>query len=207
MNCLQELKSHYGPAEGYAIYRLIMEESFGLSYTDILLGKDSQISEENKARLKEITARLLENEPVQYVIGHTYFHGHRFCVRQGVLIPLPETELLVDKVLELAKSENAMPRILDIGTGSGCIAVSLALAGCDVTALDISEDALDVAKENATALGAEVAFVHENILKSKKSTTKPLNILSIKFPSVPPSIKANPIEAKGNFFKLKSFNK
>jgi release factor glutamine methyltransferase len=164
MNCLQELKSHYGPAEGYAIYRLIMEESFGLSYTDILLGKDSQISEENKARLKEITARLLENEPVQYVIGHTYFHGHKFCVRQGVLIPRPETELLVDKVLELAKSENAMPRILDIGTGSGCIAVSLALAGCDVTALDISEDALDVAKENATALGAEVAFVHENIL-------------------------------------------
>lgn len=171
MNCLQELKTHYGPAEGYALYRLVMEECFSLSHTDILLGKDSQISEDNKLRLEEITSRLLENEPVQYVIGHTHFHGHRFNVRRGVLIPRPETELLVDKVLELAQegSMGSQPRVLDIGTGSGCIAISLALAGCKATAMDISEDALEIASENAGNLNAEVAFTHENILHPSAS--------------------------------------
>ncbi|MBQ2012284.1 MAG: peptide chain release factor N(5)-glutamine methyltransferase, partial [Bacteroidaceae bacterium] len=158
---------HYGASEGYALYRLVMEECFGLIHADILLGKDSQISEENKVRLEEITARLLENEPVQYILGFAHFHGHRFRVRSGVLIPRPETELLVDKVLELARSaeEGCTPKVLDVGTGSGCIAVSLALAGCKVTAMDISEEALSVASENASMLNAEVIFMHENILQ------------------------------------------
>lgn len=166
MNCLKELKSHYGASEGYALYRLVMEECFGLTHTDILLGKDNQISEENKVRLEEITIRLLENEPVQYILGYTHFYGHRFNVRSGVLIPRPETELLVDKVLELVRCAggDGPSRVLDVGTGSGCIAISLALAGCKVTAMDISEDALGVALENASMLHAEVDFIHENIL-------------------------------------------
>ena len=73
MNCLKELKQHYGASEGYALYRLVMEECFGLTHADILLGKDSQISEENKVRLEEITTRLLENEPVQYILGYAHF--------------------------------------------------------------------------------------------------------------------------------------
>ena len=168
MNCLQELKQHYGTAEGYALYRLVMEECFDLSHTDVLLGKDNQISEDDKARLYEITERLLKNEPVQYVIGHTRFCGHRFSVRPGVLIPRPETELLVEKALELGRgiAGDAQPRVLDIGTGSGCIAISLALASFQTTAMDISEDALAVATDNASQLGAEVVFVHENILHS-----------------------------------------
>ena len=80
-----------------------MEECFHLSHTDILLGKDSLISEEKQALLREITERLLKNEPVQYILGYTHFHGHRFNVRNGVLIPRPETELLVDKALELGR--------------------------------------------------------------------------------------------------------
>ena len=167
MNCLKELKQHYGTAEGYALYRLVMEECFGLTHTDILLGKDNQISEENQARLLEITGRLLKNEPVQYVLGYADFCGHRFAVRPGVLIPRPETELLVQKALELGYGMEGVtePEALDIGTGSGCIAVSMALAGCRVTAMDISEEALGIAMQNATALNAEVAFVHENILQ------------------------------------------
>lgn len=171
MNCLKELKQHYGTAEGYALYRLVMEECFGLTHTDILLGKDNQISEENQARLLEITGRLLKNEPVQYVLGYADFCGHRFAVRPGVLIPRPETELLVQKALELGYGMEGVtePEALDIGTGSGCIAVSMALAGCRVTAMDISEEALGIAMQNATALNAEVAFVHENILQPSRT--------------------------------------
>lgn len=170
MNCLKELKQHYGTAEGYALYRLVMEECFGLTHTDILLGKDNQISEENQARLLEITGRLLKNEPVQYVLGYADFCGHRFAVRPGVLIPRPETELLVQKALELGYGMEGVtePEALDIGTGSGCIAVSMALAGCRVTAMDISEEALGIAMQNATALNAEVVFVHENILQPSR---------------------------------------
>lgn len=172
MNCLQELKLHYGPTEGYALYRMVMEECFNLSHTDILLGKDSHISEEKQTRLKEITRRLLKNEPIQYILGYAWFCGHRFNVRNGVLIPRPETELLVDKVLEIAKMhiEDTRTKILDIGTGSGCIAVSLALAGHKVTAMDISEDALNIAQENASILNADVNFVHENILHPSASS-------------------------------------
>ena len=171
MNCLKELKQHYGTAEGYALYRLVMEECFGLTHTDILLGKDNQISEENQARLLEITGRLLKNEPVQYVLGYADFCGHRFAVRPGVLIPRPETELLVQKALELVHGMDGVtePEALDIGTGSGCIAVSMALAGCRVTAMDISEEALGIAMQNATTLNAEVAFVHENILQPSRT--------------------------------------
>lgn len=171
MNCLKELKQHYGTVEGYALYRLVMEECFGLTHTDILLGKDNQISEENQARLLEITGRLLKNEPVQYVLGYADFCGHRFAVRPGVLIPRPETELLVQKALELGHGMDGVtePEALDIGTGSGCIAVSMALAGCRVTAMDISEEALGIAMQNATALNAEVAFVHENILQPSRT--------------------------------------
>ena len=171
MNCLKELKQHYGTAEGYALYRLVMEECFGLTHTDILLGKDNQISEENQARLLEITGRLLKNEPVQYVLGYADFCGHRFAVRPGVLIPRPETELLVQKALELGYGMDGVtePEALDIGTGSGCIAVSMALAGCRVTAMDISEEALGIAMQNATTLNAEVVFVHENILQPSRT--------------------------------------
>ena len=171
MNCLKELKQHYGTAEGYALYRLVMEECFGLTHTDILLGKDNQISEENQARLLEITGRLLKNEPVQYVLGYADFCGHRFAVRPGVLIPRPETELLVQKALELVHGMDGVtePEALDIGTGSGCIAVSMALAGCRVTAMEISEEALGIAMQNATALNAEVAFVYENILQPSRT--------------------------------------
>ncbi|MDE5561660.1 MAG: peptide chain release factor N(5)-glutamine methyltransferase [Bacteroidaceae bacterium] len=167
MNCLQELRRHYGFDEGYALYRMVMEECFGLTHTDILLGKDSQISEENKERLSEITDRLLENEPIQYVLGYATFCGRRFAVRPGVLIPRPETEELVGAALELCatmQADGRAARVLDIGTGSGCIAVSMALAGCEATAMDISEDALAIASGNAARLNAKVSFVRENIL-------------------------------------------
>jgi release factor glutamine methyltransferase len=172
MNCLQELKRHYGASEGYALYRMIMEECFGLSHVDILLGKDNLISEENQARLSEITERLLKNEPIQYVLGYAKFCGHKFVVKPGVLIPRPETEELVDLVSSITSCFQGAPKVLDIGTGSGCIAVSLALRGCKVSAFDVSEQALGIAKENADMFNVDIDFVHENILHPSPSCEK-----------------------------------
>lgn len=172
MNHLLELKKHYGPVEGRALYRMVMEECFGLTHTDILLGKDSEISEEQQHRLNEITARLLKNEPIQYILGQAKFYGRLFEVRPGVLIPRPETEVLIDAALFVCTSlfsANPSPQVLDIGTGSGCIAVTLALSGCQVTAMDISDTALDVASENARRLGCDIEFVQDNILLPAKS--------------------------------------
>ncbi len=172
MNHLQELKSHYGSSEGRALYRMVMEECFGLTHTDILLGKDNEISEEQRHRLDEITARLLENEPIQYILGQATFCGRTFEVCPGVLIPRPETEVLVNTVFGVCTSmleADNTPCVLDIGTGSGCIAVSLALMGCQVTAMDISSTALEVARRNADRLGAEVTFLQEDILQPAHS--------------------------------------
>lgn len=175
MNHLQELKEHYGPAEGRALYRMVMEECFGLTQTDILLGKDNEISEEQQHRLDEITGRLLKNEPIQYILRRAVFCGHTFEVRPGVLIPRPETEVLVSTATGICSSmptEHSVPRILDIGTGSGCIAVSLALRGYQVSAMDISGEALAVAEANAARLGATVEFFLDDIIRPVHSGPK-----------------------------------
>ena len=170
MNCLQELKQHYGQHEGYALYRLIMEECFELSHTDILLGKDSQISEEKQEQLKEILERLKKFEPIQYILGFADFCGHRFSVAPGVLIPRPETEELVKTVISLAGDRvPAQTQILDIGTGSGCIAIALKQRAplWQVTGVDISEEALAVAQENALRNHVEVSWQQADILSDE----------------------------------------
>lgn len=160
MNPVQILQQIYPAGEARAIYRMVMELRFGLSRTDILLGKDKDLSAENLTELQNIMQRLAAGEPVQYVLGMAEFCGHTFHVRPGVLIPRPETAELV----QAACSEPKGSSVLDIGTGSGCIAVSLALAGYKVTAFDISEQALSIAQANAESLNTDVEFIHENIL-------------------------------------------
>lgn len=161
MNYVQQLQSLYDPREARAIYMMVMEEAFRLSPTDVLLDKDKELSADDKAKLQNIMARLLNGEPVQYALGHAHFCQHDFHVEPGVLIPRPETELLVQTII----GEHHSPtNLLDIGTGSGCIAISLALAGHQVTAFDISDDALRIASGNAASLHADVRFRHEDIL-------------------------------------------
>lgn len=161
MNHLQRLSSLYGSREGRAIYMLVMEQRFGLSATQVLLGKDRELSSDNLHELDLITERLLQGEPVQYILGKSEFHGHMFHIESGVLIPRPETSELVDHVIEDAHPAS---RILDIGTGSGCIGITLALYGHKVTAMDISSKAVSIAQDNAAKLKADVRFIQEDIL-------------------------------------------
>lgn len=181
----------YNEREAQAIVRTVLDALFGMSLTDICLGKVTQLSADDTTRLEKIMQRLEKSEPVQYVLGSEWFAGRLFDVAPGVLIPRPETEDLVkwtcDEAKEKEKEDNSKeergkeekevpkkgeeaphPSILDIGTGSGCIAITVALAlpQARVTAWDISTDALAIAAGNAHRLGASVRFEHQNALSA-----------------------------------------
>lgn len=147
--------------------RMLLEDLFSLSFADILCGATEYLSDADSLRLQQSVARLLDAEPLQYVTGTAFFCGHPFHVAPGVLIPRPETEWIVDTAVNLVTS--SAPRILDIGTGSGCIATSISLAladrHCHTEAWDISEDALRIAADNAERLGAEVKFRRHDALR------------------------------------------
>lgn len=163
----QRLTPLYGPQEAKAMTRMLLEDLFSLSFADILCGATEHLSDADTLRLQQSVARLLDSEPLQYVTGTAFFCGHPFHVAPGVLIPRPETEWIVDTAVNLATA--SAPRILDIGTGSGCIATSISLAladrHCHTEAWDISEDALRIAADNAARLGAEVKFRRRDALR------------------------------------------
>lgn len=163
----QRLTPMYGPQEAKAMTRMLLEDLFSLSFADILCGATEHLSDADTLRLQQSVARLLDTEPLQYVTGKAFFCGHPFHVAPGVLIPRPETEWIVDTAVNLVTS--SAPRILDIGTGSGCIATSISLAlvdkHCYTEAWDISEDALRIAADNAERLGADVKFRRRDALR------------------------------------------
>lgn len=162
------LEPLYGNGEARAITDYVLDVCFGLSKADILCGAVEEMTAEKTAELNKIFGRLMEGEPVQYVLGRAEFCGRWFSVRPGVLIPRPETEELCAWITADSKA-SASPKVLDIGTGSGCIAITLQLdmPESKVTAWDISADALDVARENAQQLGANVNFVKLDALNAK----------------------------------------
>lgn len=163
----QRLTPLYGPQEAKAMTRMLLEDLFSLSFADILCGATEHLSDADTLRLQQSVARLLDAEPLQYVTGTAFFCGHPFHVAPGVLIPRPETEWMVDTAVGIATA--SAPRILDIGTGSGCIATSISLAladrHCHTEAWDISEDALRIAADNAARLGADVEFRRRDALR------------------------------------------
>jgi release factor glutamine methyltransferase len=159
-NCLELLQDCYEPRELKNVIYLFLEDKYGISRTDIILKKEFTI---DAVDYRNGIHRLKAMEPVQYVTGKAHFFNRTFLVTPDVLIPRPETEELVQWILE--ENEIPAPEIWDIGTGSGCIAISLAagLPNSNVTATDISEQSLAVAKENSQLAGIDINFIQEDI--------------------------------------------
>lgn len=161
------LREHYPDSEALALAKMLLVEAFGFSTLELYGGKDKEISGKRLDVLNEMIARLKKNEPIQYVIGAEVFCGWTFEVNENVLIPRPETQELV-RWIEADWKSDAPCRILDVGTGSGCIAISLSklLEGAEVEAWDISEGALRVARRNADRNEAQVLFRQVDVLKA-----------------------------------------
>ncbi|MCL6460482.1 MAG: peptide chain release factor N(5)-glutamine methyltransferase [Flavobacterium micromati] len=167
---IQELIAIFGEDEAESFFYLILEEKQQLKRIDLALQPDLTFSEEEILMWKSILEQLKLEIPVQYLLGKTSFFGLDFEVNPSVLIPRPETEELVDWIIKNSKSqvESAKIKILDIGTGSGCIAISLAknIKNAQVFAIDISDKALATAQKNAEINNVEVNFLNQNILET-----------------------------------------
>lgn len=167
------LATTYGDAdEARDVALLLLERGFGLTLTDVALGRIAELSNEEAERLKTMTEQLEHNEPIQYVLGEAEFCGRTFMVNPSVLIPRPETEELCQLIIHdwdkpfCGLQPPAPLRLLDVGTGSGCIAITLRLGlPCsEVTAWDVSADALITAHENARRLHANVSWQLQDAL-------------------------------------------
>jgi release factor glutamine methyltransferase len=163
----EQLWDYYTDSEVKLFYYLMMESVCHLDKQSVLLGKDTQISPNEKRIVEKMIADLRKFRPIQYIIGETEFYGLKFKVNEHVLIPRPETEELVERILKECRVQGTGCRALDIGTGSGCIAVTLAkyFPAATVYATDISEKALEVASENALNNQVNVQFIRHDIFE------------------------------------------
>lgn len=167
---IQALTPIYDAGEAESFFYLVLEEKHQLKRIDLALQPDLVFSEEEIMVWNAILLQLKKEIPIQYLLGKTSFYGLDFEVNENVLIPRPETEELVDWILESQKSKVESPilKILDIGTGSGCIAISLAknIPNALVYAIDVSEKALATAQKNAKRNEVNVTFINQNILET-----------------------------------------
>ena len=153
-------------AEARAITLWVLEDVLHVKGPKLSMERFMVLTTHQEAVLDDYLKRLLKYEPVQYILGYAEFYGLKFKVSPAVLIPRPETEELVELVISAIS--NPKSKILDIGTGSGCIPIALKknIPDADVTSIDISEDALHIAKENATTNDVEVSFINKDILRN-----------------------------------------
>ena len=178
-----ELIVLYDPREADQVAALVIENLFGITPINQLMGKEINLTRQIQKKLAQIIHRLLKHEPIQYVLGHTEFFGRLFKTDSSVLIPRPETEELVHWILQ--GDLNDTSRVLDIGTGSGCIAITLALeAKCKSIGIDNDPSALLVSKENAREHGVEIEWLELDILE-KTPVIDPVDLIVSNPPYVP----------------------
>ncbi|WP_295117988.1 peptide chain release factor N(5)-glutamine methyltransferase [uncultured Chitinophaga sp.] len=169
----QSIQPLYDEREAVNIAHMLMEHITGLGKMDRIIYKEKKLDEEQFSALQSAIEALLRNRPVQYIIGKSWFYGMELVVNEHVLIPRPETEELVEWIL--SDNNNPHARILDIGTGSGCIPIALSqnLPKATVWAIDISEDALAVAQNNATRQKTPVQFAVMSALDATATAELP----------------------------------
>jgi release factor glutamine methyltransferase len=165
---LRKLREIYPEMESINLVNWLFQSVAGIQKRDFNLDPGRLIEAKTKEELIEKLGELMAHKPIQYITGTAYFHDLELIVNPSVLIPRPETEELV-KWLADDNKEKSRPKVLDIGTGSGCIILALGklLKDPDLTAVDISEDALQIAKKNAAKYGIQVGFINTNILDEK----------------------------------------
>ncbi|NCT95614.1 MAG: peptide chain release factor N(5)-glutamine methyltransferase [Chitinophagaceae bacterium] len=193
-----ELGRLYDEREARTITQMVMEYLTGLSRTDQLVRKMEVLTASQEASFTKMRTQLLASMPVQYVLGEAWFAGMRFLVNEFTLIPRPETEELVQWMVDTVRENAIQPgRLLDIGTGSGCIPITLAkqLPGWEISAIDISAGAIETAKENARILDARVAFSSMDILDTASQLQLPSYSIIV---SNPPYV---PLEEKNSMAK------
>ncbi len=166
---LKNLETIYSPNEAANITKLFFESELNISRVDMIKRPDALLSEESGSKLESSLALLMNHTPIQYVIGNTWFHSLNLKVTPDVLIPRPETEELVSAVIDYLKN-NSTRNLLEIGTGSGCISIAIKknIPGVNITAIDISRAALNIAKENAKANKAVISFLEIDFLASTR---------------------------------------
>ncbi len=174
INCTTQLQGMYDKEEIHSFFYLLCDSFLNYRRFDVSMNHDRLLSKPTMARFDSALARLQAREPIQYILGCTEFYGLPFQVNKYTLIPRPETEELVDWILSHFQNQDAVLDILDIGTGSGCIAVALAknLPRASISALDISHKAIALAKENAINNQVSVSFSDQDILDTKSLEKK-----------------------------------
>ena len=176
----KQLKKVYDRREAETISYILLEDLFGISKTDILT---AEILPFKKEELEAYIHRILQHEPIQYVTGLAHFYGRVFKIKPGALIPRPETEELCSLIIEENRIEK--PKVLEVGVGSGCIGITLALEmGGPVFGTDVSNEALEIAESNAQLLGAKLTLTKSDILTTELTTTD-LDILVSNPPYIP----------------------
>ncbi len=164
---IDQLTAIYDDREAEQLFYMLLNSINKMSRVDVALAPQTILNPDDLISFSAYLKRLLTHEPIQYLLGETSFYGLDFSVNPNVLIPRPETEELVELIINENQHKTSL-RILDIGTGSGCIAISLAknLPQATVFALDVSENALEIARKNAEKNKVSVSFIHQDILKS-----------------------------------------
>ena len=166
----KQLAVQFETVELGPILSILIEHVTGWDQMDQVVHKDNSISESQVLAFETAAAELVAGRPIQYITGKAWFMGATYTVNEHVLIPRPETEELVDWVIEYAEIKGKALRILDIGTGSGCIPISLKLAipNAHITAIDISKEALAIAEQNAASYHTEIEWIAQDILQTKQ---------------------------------------